>query len=64
MRYNSDKKFPAYYDFDQLYDLNTDPDEQKNLAENAKYAQVLTDMKKRLKKYSQDLPHHFGEFKE
>ncbi len=63
VRYDSDKKFPGYYDHDQLYDLRKDPGEQNNLAKNPEYKTVMSKMKSELKKYSQQLPHRFGEFK-
>ncbi len=57
------KKYPAYYEPDQLYDLNADPEEQINLANNAEYHNVLTDMKKELSGYLAKLPGGFAEFK-
>jgi arylsulfatase A-like enzyme len=63
VRYNSDKTFPAYYDFDQLYDLVNDPGEQRNLAYDKNYALKLVRMKKLMRIYSSGLPHKFGEFK-
>ena len=62
-RYSSDKKFPGYFDDDQLYDLRSDPDEQNNLADNPQYRQKLEEMKSILKSYCSELPHSFGEFK-
>ncbi|VGO19598.1 sulfatase family protein [Pontiella sulfatireligans] len=62
VRYNSDKKFPGYYDDDQLYNLTEDPNEQTNLAQKPEYAGVLAEMKKKLRTYSLDLPHQFAEF--
>ena len=61
--YNADKNYPGYFDLDQLYDLNADPGEQKNLAPNPGYAGKLTQLKEVLRNYSQQLPHPFGEFK-
>jgi arylsulfatase A-like enzyme len=52
-----------YFDVDQLYDLENDPAELKNLASDKKYAKVLADMKKRLREYCLDLPGTFAEFK-
>ena len=57
------KAYPAYYDQDQLYDLNKDPDEQNNLASIPKYETKLRQMKVMLKSYCEKLPHTFGEFK-
>ncbi len=42
---------PRYFDPDQLYDLENDPGEQKNLADNPQYAEVLAGMKSRLRRY-------------
>ncbi|NLR93950.1 sulfatase family protein [Flammeovirga agarivorans] len=57
------KKFPAYFEPDQLYDLENDPDEQVNLANKEEYKAVLADMKKELQVYIDDLPGGFAEFK-
>jgi len=43
--------YPHYFDPDQLYDLQNDPYERKNLAADNRYAPVLKDMKARLRKY-------------
>ncbi len=57
--FESTGKMPAYYDLDQLYDLSTDPDEQRNLAKDKKYEQILSEMKIELKKYIDSLPGGF-----
>lgn len=54
--------YPAYYDRDQLYDLSSDPNEQKNLAANPEYADKLAEMKAELEKMVESLPGTFGEF--
>jgi len=59
----STKRYKHYYDADQLYDLNKDPKEQDNLYENEAYSAKLKGLKKELKKYLNDLPGIFGEFK-
>ncbi|OHB77402.1 MAG: hypothetical protein A2Z25_01185 [Planctomycetes bacterium RBG_16_55_9] len=63
VRYNADRDFPGYYDYDQLYDLRADPKQQENLAGDPKYAARLRDMKERLCRYCEVLPHPFGEFR-
>ncbi|MFZ5833746.1 MAG: sulfatase [Planctomycetota bacterium] len=60
--YNAEKLFPAYFDADQLYDLQNDPQEQANLASDPRYAERLSQLKAVLKEYSAKLPHTFGEF--
>jgi arylsulfatase A-like enzyme len=55
--------YPAYYDMDQLYDLEKDPQEQSNLAANPEYADVLARMKKMIADEMEDMPRPFGEFK-
>ncbi len=57
------KKYPNYFDHDQLFDVNKDPDEQLNLFENMKDDAVVKKLQKELKKYVSDLPEGFGEFK-
>lgn len=52
-------KFPGYFDPDQLYDLEKDPDEQVNLAGDPAYADVLSEMKEALRKYVEMLPGTF-----
>ena len=54
--HSSTGKLPGYYDPDQLYNLEDDPGEMKNLAKNPNYRQVLDDIKAELKKYLDDLP--------
>ncbi len=57
--YESTGKLPGYYDPDQLYDLEADPGELKNLANDFAYKDILKDMKKELKKYIDDIPGGF-----
>jgi hypothetical protein len=54
--------YPAYWDADQLYDLNKDLYEQQNLAENPEYRAQLERMQLGLEGMVSDLPHTFGEF--
>ncbi len=56
-------KYAGYYDADQLYDLSSDPGEQKNLANDPKHAEILDGMKRELKKYLDQLPGGFAELK-
>jgi len=63
VRYNSAKKYPGYFDAEQLYDLHSDSLEQHNLAKNPDYEKPLEEMKQELKSYCEDMPFAFGEFK-
>jgi len=60
--YGNEKMYPSYWDSDQLYDLNNDLYEQKNLANNPEYAAQLKAMQFELSKMLDGLPHTFGEF--
>ena len=64
VRFNSDLDFPCYFDYDQLYDLEKDVYEQKNLAKDSTYNETLLHLKNLLKENLKSLPHSFGEFKE
>lgn len=61
--YNLDRDFPAYFDSDQLYDLEDDLFERRNLAGDPKYANALSDMRQRMARALASLPHAFGEFR-
>ena len=52
-------KYPAYFEPDQLYNLEKDPNEQNNLANNLKYAEVLDELKEELRQYLNRLPGRF-----
>lgn len=56
-------KYPAFYDADQLYNLDEDPEEQKNLAGDHGYQDKLNEMKQELKNQLARLPGTFGELK-
>ena len=55
-------KYPGYFDADQLYDLKSDPNEQKNLAADPQHQERLDQLKALLRDYSAKLPHVYGEF--
>jgi arylsulfatase A-like enzyme len=57
-------KLPGYYDADQLYDLGYDPTEQRNLASDPNFADVLDTMKQHLQHHLESLPGGFAEMKE
>lgn len=57
------KTFPAFSDRDQLFNLNDDLLEQKNIASDPAYADKLLEMKQKLTGLLAPLPHVFGEFK-
>lgn len=61
--YNAEHDFPAYFDADQLYDLETDLYEQKNLAAAPAHTKTRREMQERLSRLLAPLPHAFGEFK-
>jgi arylsulfatase A len=52
-------KLPGYFDLNQLYNLEKDPGETKNLANEPEYRDILLEMKKELQKYIDDLPGTF-----
>ncbi|MFC2138064.1 sulfatase [Bacteroidota bacterium] len=52
-------KKPAYFDPDQLYDLETDPNEMNNIANDPAFYEILEELKAELKKYIDDLPGKF-----
>lgn len=54
---------PNFFAADQLYNLDEDPSEKKNLAEDSRYGDILKDMKAELKEQLASLPGGFGEFK-
>jgi len=60
--YDNDRDFPYYFDKDQLYDLENDIFEQKNLAYLPEYKDILAEMKENLLKQMINYPFYFGEF--
>ena len=61
-RYFVAEQFPAYFDTDQLYNLNKDSAESVNLANNPEYAKKLKLMKSKLRAHSENLPYSFAKF--
>lgn len=62
-QHNSLLWHPAFWEPDQLYDLHVDPKEVINLAYEPEYADILVDMKSRLKRWLTTFGNHpFGEF--
>jgi len=55
------KRHPCYWDADQLYDLQADPNEQVNLFKDPKYAITVADLQGRLKKWLAGFERPFGE---
>ena len=53
---------PAYFEPDQLYDLRTDPNEQRNLYDDPAYADHRVELRRLLQGYVSDLADRFGEF--
>ncbi len=60
--YNTEGIYPAYWDADQLYDLDKDLFEQKNLFKTTENCKVISELKETMDKYIRDLPNNFGEF--
>ncbi|MEX1115194.1 MAG: sulfatase-like hydrolase/transferase [Akkermansiaceae bacterium] len=59
--YNSSKHNPNYFQADQLYDLENDPQENTNVLD--RHPEVVADLKGRLAKYLKTFPGRpFGEF--
>ena len=56
--------YPNYYDSDQLYNIEIDPFEKNNLAEDPEYKAILEDLKTEMRNHLRELPGGFAEFKE
>jgi len=52
--------YPFYFDADQLYELENDPYEQNNLADDPEYRKILTTLKAELKKILETFNHPFN----
>ena len=59
--HNADKLFPSYFCEDQLYNLESDPLEQRNLMDDPQYQDVIREMRDTLCAKLASLPHPFGE---
>ena len=62
--FGNHRKFPHYFDKDQLYDLENDLYARTNLANDPAHATVLAEQKERLSEFLESLTVTFGEFKE
>jgi arylsulfatase A-like enzyme len=60
--YDSEKIYPGYWDADQLYNLDKDLFEQKNIFKSDVNSKVISELKNEMNKYVSGLPHRFGEF--
>ncbi|WP_289055423.1 sulfatase family protein [Carboxylicivirga marina] len=56
---NTFGKKPAFFEAEQLYDLEADPDENVNLANDPEFAEKLIEMRNELKTYLDKLPGQF-----
>ncbi|HYW96674.1 MAG TPA: sulfatase-like hydrolase/transferase, partial [Bacteroidales bacterium] len=52
-------RYPYYFDADQLYNIKTDPEEQRNLAYDAEYQGKLTQMREKLKNITETFDNPF-----
>lgn len=59
----AEAKHPSYWDADQLFDLERDPKELKNLAKDPQCAEKLAEMKALMKAELARLDRPFGEFR-
>ena len=56
------KRKSTYFDIDQLYDLEKDPSERKNLAKLPEYATLLKSMQSEMSKSLSKMPGEYAEF--
>lgn len=63
IRYGADRDFPAYFDADQVFDLDEDVFEQHNLVADPAAAQTTASLRQQLSRLLAPLPHTFGEFR-
>lgn len=62
-RYDNQDYYPAYYDDDQLYDIEVDCNEQKNLYSDDRYSNEREKMRGLMQDFIARLPYDFGEYK-
>jgi arylsulfatase A-like enzyme len=53
------KRYPYYFDADQLYDLKEDPNEQHNLAYEPEYEGIVKQMQERLRNFTGNFRNEF-----
>lgn len=53
-------RYPYYFDADQLYNIEEDPEEQHNLAYQEEYNGMLKQMRAKLSKFTQEFKHPFA----
>ena len=49
----------GFFDLDQLYDLENDPQEENNLAKDEEYKNILEELKTEMSNYIKELPGKF-----
>jgi hypothetical protein len=59
---NTFGKKPAFFESEQLYDLEADPDENINLVNDPEFAEKLSEMRNELKTYLDKLPGQFVKY--
>ena len=55
--------YPHYFAADQLYNINDDPLERTNRYEEMKGSRLLVTLQDELKRFLEEVPKGFGEFK-
>jgi arylsulfatase A-like enzyme len=59
----AERAHPAYFDPDQLYNLELDPGEKSNLAKDPNCRRTVAELSERLKQLLGTIPRPFGDFK-
>ena len=54
------EQYPAYFEQNQLYDLDQDPYEQNNLANDVRYSEILKRLRKQLITHLKSFQHPFS----